>query len=1065
MTAPTLHCSDPSARRREARVRGLNGIDYVEPSDDRSAVTVRFIADAPRDLGVENVRVDAPPGAAALRVDRVRLADEESGGAGAVRVVFDRTGDPVTYALGLVEGDARGRPSRRLLHGFDPRYTAAEFTFAAGCPSDLDCLPSEDCPPQSYTDPQISYLAKDYASFRQLILDRLALIMPGWTERHVPDLELMLVEVLAYVGDYLSYYQDAVATEAYLGTARRRISVRRHARLVDYRMHEGCNARAWVTVVVAGDLQLDPGDYRFLTGPPTSAPARALRPADVKALPPGSYDVFEPIGSDTVTLRRAHNAIELWTWGEEECCVPAGAMRATLRDAWADVDDEPDPAADGVDQGPSEHDAKERDDSGPEVQSDRERELHLTPGDVLIFEEMLGPRTGSPNDADPEHRQAVRLTAVIPGYDDVWRQPVVEVEWAPEDALRFPLCVSTIGPDCRPLRRVTLAHGNVILVDHGRSIAWCGDPPEKVPIDPAPLGEADCDPCGPPNARRLLEGLLALTEGGQELAPDQLALVADVVGSAAALVAGFAPDLDADGLHDEKAKAAVEREGLESFLAERGRFPVPYTYELHRRPVTHRVPFPREESVAASQARYLESLEQQVHGWVLAVLHKAQRGEQLSLPEIVGLKILFDQPALRVADLVGGGGANDANHSHEITSEALGHLLDRWPTLLRRKAERLHRLARRARAGYVLGADELAEIEETWGAEWANQLDGSSPRLAGPACAAMEQDPRKALAALALTGDNGLTWQVRPDLLDANATDRSFVVEVDDEGNAHLRFGDGENGRLVDPGTMLSARYRVGNGTAGNVGSEVISRIEFCNTDQAEIVRVRNPLPACGGVDPESTAEVKLFAPLEFRRRFLRAVTASDYATAAGAAEGIQRAAAELSWTGSWYEADVALDPFGAQDTSPQLEGSVVEHLSRYRRIGHDVRVRCVAYVPIDLGLRICVLPHYQRGEVEQAALETLGNRTLADGTRGLFHPDNVTFAGEVALSAIVASVQAIPGVQSVDVLRFERLGAGDHGELARGVIRLGPFEIARLDNDARHPENGRLILELRGGR
>ena len=98
------------------------------------------------------------------------------------------------------------------------------------------------------TQPEINYLAKDYASFRQLILDRLALVMPRWQETHVPDLGIALVELLAYVGDYLSYYQDAVATEAYLGTARQRISVRRHVRLVDYAMHEGCNARAWVTV-------------------------------------------------------------------------------------------------------------------------------------------------------------------------------------------------------------------------------------------------------------------------------------------------------------------------------------------------------------------------------------------------------------------------------------------------------------------------------------------------------------------------------------------------------------------------------------------------------------------------------------------------------------------------------------------------------------------------------------------------------------------------------------------------------------------------------------------------
>ena len=66
---------------------------------------------------------------------------------------------------------------------------------------------------------------------------------------------MVLAELIAYVGDQLSYQQDAVATEAYLDTARSRISLRRHALLVDYHVHDGCNARAWMhasTVVGAG---------------------------------------------------------------------------------------------------------------------------------------------------------------------------------------------------------------------------------------------------------------------------------------------------------------------------------------------------------------------------------------------------------------------------------------------------------------------------------------------------------------------------------------------------------------------------------------------------------------------------------------------------------------------------------------------------------------------------------------------------------------------------------------------------------------------------------------------
>src|SRR4029077_19199669 len=80
-------------------------------------------------------------------------------------------------------------------------------------------------------------------------------------------------ELLAYVGDHLSYYQDAVATESYLGTARRRISLRRHARLVDYVLHEGCNARAFVCIDTSRDFgPFDPQQMLFLTAAANGSP-------------------------------------------------------------------------------------------------------------------------------------------------------------------------------------------------------------------------------------------------------------------------------------------------------------------------------------------------------------------------------------------------------------------------------------------------------------------------------------------------------------------------------------------------------------------------------------------------------------------------------------------------------------------------------------------------------------------------------------------------------------------------------------------------------------------------
>ncbi len=109
-------------------------------------------------------------------------------------------------------------------------------------------------------------MAKDYASFRKLILDRMAVILPAWRERNPADLGVTLVELLAYVGDQLSYQQDAIATEAYLNSARKRVSLQRHARLVDYFVHNGTNARVWVHLTSEADWSTCRGKSRSSAG-------------------------------------------------------------------------------------------------------------------------------------------------------------------------------------------------------------------------------------------------------------------------------------------------------------------------------------------------------------------------------------------------------------------------------------------------------------------------------------------------------------------------------------------------------------------------------------------------------------------------------------------------------------------------------------------------------------------------------------------------------------------------------------------------------------------------------
>jgi hypothetical protein len=725
------------------------------------------------------------------------------------------------------------------------------------------------------------------------MLDRLSLVSPDLRERHVPDTGITLVEILAYAGDHLSYYQDAVATEAYLDTARQRISVRRYARLVDYRIHEGSNARAWLFIETNNDVTLERDEVQFITGfnELLSSSERTLTREGLRRLniQQSWYEVFELLWPGVIRLYTAHNEISFYTWDDFECCLPRGATRATLKDEWL----EPAPPV----QSPHQHDGKQgyaqqgkkrkdepkRDDV--KQQPERKRKLNLKAGDVLIFEEVISPTTGEASDADLSLRHAARLIRVTPIVDPLHDQPLVEIEWAEDDALPFPLCLSSVSdaPDCGRLDKVSVARGNVILVDHGRTV---GD--EDLGAVPPKETLAECS--------------------DHDCAPE----VTIVPGR-------FNPRL---------------KEG----------------------PLTFSQPLP-EEAMAAQQ------------------------------------------------------------FTDDLPDE-----------------------------------DELVVAEEI-----------SAMRL-------LQQDPRQALPRIRLSshppgGWPEVQWESRYDLLGSGREDNHFVAEMDNFGRAHLRFGDGDLGRAPMAGERFTASYRTGNGTAGNAGAEAISHAVLKETRSGLALNPRNPMPAAGGTEPESPAEVKLFAPYAFRSVLQRAVIAEDYAAIAERHRKVQRASAALRWNGAWYEALVAVDPRTKAEADAKLLQQVTQSLRPFRRIGHELKMVKAGYVPLDIEMVVCVKTDFLRGHVKAELLDRFSNRILPDGTPGYFHPDNLTLGEGVMVSKLVATAQSVTGVENVVVTKLQRYQEQPGRELADGILKLGPTEIARLDNDPDFPENGVIKFDMKGGR
>ena len=812
----------------------LNGMDFLEvTTPEQTTLQVHFIHPLPGQANGVPSAPSTPLTAANLlvtggvRITEIRVLRMTAAG-NVLTVVVDQPGDFSQYMFQLIAGPGASDPPP----GFDPQLAALSFSFKVACPTDLDCRTEDECPPAPFGKPDINYLAKDYASFRRVMLDRLALLVPEWTDRSPADLGTTLVELLAYVADHLSYEQDAVATEAYFETARRRVSVRRHARLVGYVPFEGSNARVWVQIQLqagSDDVVLPArgphGPIRLLTAirgqkavlvPTSTAEHTALATSPI---------VFELMHD--VRLFARHARMTLYTWGNKQCCLPAGAVRATLRGHFP----------------------------------------NLRKGAVLVFQEEKGPRTGLKEDADPAHRHPVRLIRdAMLGVDPLVQEPISEIEWHPDDALPFPLCLSAKtdrdhGED--DVEEVSVALGNIALADHGQTL----DSPER--LEAVPVSR------------------ITRVPAGAQTSSTQIQLI-----------------------------------------------PPRYRPVLRGRPLTHAAPLP-----------YLDEADQ----------------------------------------------------------------------------------SRSAKAAMQYERETVRPSIESL----VSTLDG------------VEKE-----------------WTVVRDVLADSLGRPDYVVEMEQDGTASLRFGDGQYGSRPQSGSRFEIVYRIGNGATGNIGAETLHHVV---TDSPHVAGVMNPLPAFGGIEPESLEEIRRNAPVAFRTQD-RAVTVEDYVDMAERDRRVQQAAATLRWTGSWHTVFLTVDRVGGARVDQAYETDLRGKLESYRLAGQDIDIDNPRLVALEIEMRVTVETGYFRSDVQRALLAAFSNRLLPDGRRGLFHSDNFSFGQTVYLSPLYAAAQEVAGVRSVSITQFQRQDSPGGDALRQGFLPLGRLEIARCDNDPSFPDRGVCRLVLEGG-
>jgi hypothetical protein len=326
---------------------------------------------------------------------------------GVLALVVKPIGDYSVYTLTIQQS------------GFDPILSDADFRFRPGCFSS-DCAPRTNYTPAP-AEPPIDYLAKDYASFQHTLVAAMIQRVPNWQAVSEADLDQVLIDLFAAAADELSDYQDRVMNEAYLAFARKRISLRRHASLMDYYIHEGNQA----TTILAIDTQ-DTGTYVLPN------PCRAWSGPD-----PTLSNAAVFVSTAGQTIHGVLSRISMYTWND---VVPALAAGATSADLTFDSAATANLVAGWIQSGTLSR---------------------------LLIEEWLNPSTGLATDRDPQKRQLLHLTNQATVLQDpVTLAWVVRVNWQDADQLTANYCF-VVQCSTGTVRDVSMFHGNLVDMVQG----------------------------------------------------------------------------------------------------------------------------------------------------------------------------------------------------------------------------------------------------------------------------------------------------------------------------------------------------------------------------------------------------------------------------------------------------------------------------------------------------------------------------------------------------------------------------------------------------------------------
>jgi uncharacterized phage protein gp47/JayE len=263
----------------------------------------------------------------------------------------------------------------------------------------------------------------------------------------------------------------------------------------------------------------------------------------------------------------------------------------------------------------------------------------------------------------------------------------------------------------------------------------------------------------------------------------------------------------------------------------------------------------------------------------------------------------------------------------------------------------------------------------------------------------------------------GERWDEVANFVESRASDRHYTTSIDENDYLTVTFGDGARGSVPPAGAEVTARYRIGLGSRGNVGAD---RLTTPRTVVPTITAVTNPFPATGGAERETIAEARISGPGSVIAQE-RAVTLEDYVLLAKGFPGVGKAGAEVGLRGGYKVVQVFVAPENPETVPPpppnaELRAALKAHLEARMPVNRmaGVDVLDPVYVPIDVSLEITLKPQAARSRVASDARAAL---------RALLAFENRGFGEPVRVGEVYAALHRVEGI-AYTLLR--RLARGD---------------------------------------